>query len=221
LKAGLAVSRLARKRHVESSKEELMRTMIAGGLALGLLLAGARNAMAQLDVGDSGLNACSQIDSLSKAGNYSAAHEKAQACLTALDQKLQGEVGKQFPQTVAGWTRGNLQQNTVAGFNNVSATYKKQTYSADVSLTAGSGGSGSLGGLIGGIARMGMQAGQQVKVAGLPASVQTDGTIAVTLDSGAFLTFKSAAFSDQKSALAGLGDLVNAFPVAQINKTLK
>jgi len=198
-----------------------MRTMVTGGLALVLLLAGAQSALAQLDVGDSGLNACSQIDSLSKAGNYSAAHEKAQACLEALDQKLQGEVGKQFPQTVAGWTRGNLQQNTVAGFNNVSATYKKDKHSASVSLTAGSGGTGSLGSLLGGLARAGMQNGQQVKVAGLPASVQSDGTIAVTLQSGAFLTFKSPDFSDQKSALAGLGDLVNAFPVAQINKTLR
>ena len=198
-----------------------MRTMISGGLALLLLLAGARNALAQLDVGDSGLSACAQIDGLSKAGNYSAAHEKAQACLEALTQKLQGEVGKQFPQTVAGWSRGNLQQNTVAGFNNITATYKKDKHSADVSLTAGNGGSGAIGSLLGGIARAGMQTGQQVKVAGLPASVQTDGTIAVTLESGAFLTFKSPEFSDQKSALAGLGDLVNAFPVAQINKTLR
>jgi hypothetical protein len=198
-----------------------MRTMSSGGLALLLLLGAAHNALAQLDVGDSGLKSCSQIDGLSKAGNYSAAHEKAQACLAALDQKLQGEVGKLFPETVAGWTRGNLQQNTVAGFNNITATYKKDKHSAEVSLTAGSGGSGTLGGLIGGIARVGMQAGQQVKVAGLPASVQTDGTIAVTLESGAFLTFKSPGFSDQKSALAGLGDLVNAFPVAQINKTLR
>jgi hypothetical protein len=194
---------------------------MSGGLALVLLLAGARQAMAQLDVGDSGLGACSQIDALSKAGNYSAAHAKAQACLEALDQKLQGEVGKQFPATVAGWTRGNLQQNTVAGFNNVSASYRKDKHSAEVSLTAGTGGNGSLGGLLGGIARAGMQTGQQVKVAGLPASVQTDGTIAVTLDSGAFLTFKCPDFADQKSALAGLGDLVNAFPVAQINKTLR
>ena len=113
-----------------------------------------------------------------------------------------------------------MDQNTVAGFNNITATYHKGQHSADVSLTAGSAGAGAIGGLLGGIARMGMQSGQQVKVAGLPASVQTDGTIAVTLESGAFLTFKSAEFSNQQSALAGLGDLVNAFPVAQINKTL-
>jgi hypothetical protein len=197
-----------------------VRTILRGSLTLTLILLGCSSAFAQLDVGDGGLAACSQIDALSKAGNYSASHQKAEACLQALDQKLQGEVGKLFPQAVAGWTRGNLEQNTVAGFNNISATYKKAAHSATVSLTAGNVGGGTVGGLLGSMARMGMQAGQQVKVAGLPASVQTDGTIAVTLDSGAFLTFKSPAFSDQKSALAGLGDLVNAFPVAQINKIL-
>jgi hypothetical protein len=185
-----------------------------------LLVLGSSSAFAQLDVGDSGLNACSQIDTLSKAGNYSAAHDKAKACLEALDQKLQSQVGKLFPQTVAGWTRGNLDQNTVAGFNNISATYKKATHSTSVSLTAGGAGGGAIGGLLGGMARLGMQAGQQVKVAGLPASVQTDGTIAVTLDSGAFLTFKCPDFPDQHSALAGIGDLVNGFPVAEINKVL-
>ena len=198
-----------------------MRTILRGSLTLAFLALGCSSAFAQLDVGNGGLAACSQIDALSKAGNYSAAKEKAQACLEAIDQKLQGEVGKLFPQTVAGWTRGDLEQNTVAGFNNITATYKKAAHSATVSLTGGSGGSGSMGGFLGGIAKLGMQAGQQVKVAGLPAAVQTDGTIAVTLDSGAFLTFKSPAFSNQQSALAGLGDLVNAFPVAQINKTLK
>ena len=197
-----------------------MRTILRGSLTVALLALGCTSAFAQLDVGDSGLNTCSQIDALSKAGNYADARAKAQACLQALDQKLQGQVSKLFPQSVAGWTRGNLDQNTVAGFNNVSSTYKKGTHSATVSLTAGNLGGGTLGGLLGGVARMGMQAGQQVKVAGLPASVQTDGTIAVTLDSGAFLTFKCPDFPDQRSALAGIGDLVNAFPVAQINKIL-
>ena len=52
----------------------------------------------------------------------------------------------------------------------------------------------------------------------MPASVQPDGTISVTLEDGSFLTFSSSSFSDQDSALQGLGDLVNAFPVAEINK---
>ena len=105
--------------HESGKGETSVQTILRGLLTLALLVVGCASAFAQLDVGDSGLNACSQIDGLSKAGNYSAAHAKAQACLQALDQKLQGEVGKLFPQAVAGWTRGALEQNTVAGFNNI------------------------------------------------------------------------------------------------------
>ena len=196
-----------------------MRTIYAGSLAFALLLTGAPSAFAQLDVNGSGLDACAQIDSLAKAGNYSGAHDKAKQCMDALDSKLQGEVGKQFPASVAGWTRTSLEQNAALGFTNIAANYKKDMHTAEVSLTGGAGGSG-LGGVLGGIARLGLQSGQQVKVAGLPAAVQTDGSIVVTLQSGAFLTFKCSDFNDQQAALAGIGDLVNAFPVAQINKTL-
>jgi hypothetical protein len=76
--------------------------------------------------------------------------------------------------------------------------------------------------MLGDFARLGMQqSGKQVKVAGLPASVQPDGIITVTLEAGSFLTFQSSAYGDQDAALAGLGDLVNEFPVADINKATK
>ena len=45
--------------------------------------------------------------------------------------------------------------------------------------------------------------------------------ISVTLEDGSFLTFSSPSFDSQESALAGLGDLVNAFPVAEINQALQ
>jgi hypothetical protein len=48
-----------------------------------------------------------------------------------------------------------------------------------------------------------------------------DGSITVTLESGSILTFSSGNFSDQDSALAGMGDLVNAFPVADISNATK
>jgi hypothetical protein len=180
-------------------------------------------AHAQLEVGGGLLDSCSQIDSLRKSGDVTGAHAKAQACLQGLEQELQSQVGGAFPTEVAGWKRTNVEQNQALGFTNVSATYEKGDTSAIVSLTGGAGGSGggaSLGGLLGGIARLGLQSGQQVRVGGLPASVQADGTIAVTLENGSFLTFMSTSFDDQESALAGLGELVNGFPVADINQML-
>jgi hypothetical protein len=44
--------------------------------------------------------------------------------------------------------------------------------------------------------------------------------IIVTLGNGAFLSFSCSAFTTAAAALAGIGDLVDAFPVAQVNKTL-
>jgi hypothetical protein len=177
-------------------------------------------AFAQLEVGGSLLDSCSKIDALRKNGDFTGARDMAMQCVEGLDQQIQGDIGKSFPASVAGWTRTNIEQNAALGFNNISATYEKGEVSAEVSLTGGQTGN-SLGGLLGGIAKLGVQAGQQVRVAGLPAAVQPDGTISVTLENGSFLTFSSSSFNDQDSALKGLGDLVNAFPVADINKKLK
>ena len=185
--------------------------------------ASAPLASAQLEVGGSALDNCGQIDALRKAGNITEARDKAQACLDALEQQITGSVGKLFGTNVAGWTRSDIEQNNALGFTNVTATYTKGEHEATVALTqTGGGGGGGLGGLLGGFARAGLAgSGQQVKVGGLPASVQPDGTITVTLEDGSFLTFSSSDFTSQEAALAGLGDLVNAFPVAEINKALQ
>jgi len=189
-------------------------------LILAFVALPAQYALAQLEVGGSLLDSCSQIDGLRKSGNFAAAKEKALQCIQGLDQQTQGDVSKSFPADVAGWKRTGIEQNQALGFNNITATYKKATHTATVSLTGGQSGN-ALGGLLGGIARMGAQAGQQVRVAGLPAAVQPDGGISVSLEKGSFLIFKSSEFHDQQSALAGLGELVNAFPVAEINKKLQ
>ena len=186
------------------------------------LSVGAPAAMAQLEVGGSALDNCAQIDALRRAGNLTEAREKAQVCLEALEQEVTGSVGKLFAATVAGWTRTKIDQENALGFTNVTATYTKAETSATVSLTGTGGDGGGLGGLLGGFARAGLAStGQPVRVAGLPATVQTDGTIAVNLEDGSFLTFSSSKFNSQETALAGLGDLVNAFPVAAINKALQ
>jgi hypothetical protein len=193
------------------------------GLMASALLVAAPAAMAQLEVGGSVLDNCGQIDALRKAGNFTEARDKAQICLDALEQEVTGSVGKLFAKEVAGWKQTNIEQNTALGFTNVTATYEKGETTATVALTGtGGGAGGGLGGLLGGFARAGLAGtGQQVRVAGLPASVQPDGSINVTLEDGSFLMFSSPSFSSQESALAGLGDLVNGFPVAEINKALQ
>lgn len=194
----------------------IKRCLWAGGI----FAAGLPVAVAQLEVGGSLLDNCADIDSLLQSDDFTQAREKAQLCLQGIDQELEGQVGAFFLEEVAGWTRTTFEQNAVMGFTNISADYTKDGTTANVALTRGSGGN-SLGGLLGGLAQFGaQQAGQQVQVAGLRAVVMPDGTVLVTLDDGSFLSFSSPSFNDSEAALDGMGDLIDQFPVADINATL-
>lgn len=190
---------------------------LCGIVVLGIM----GSAHAQLEVATSG-NDCAQIESLRKAGNLGEARNKAQACIEELNNELAGSTAKLFPEAVAGWKRGNVEQNQALGVNNVSTSYAKDKHTVQVSLTGGGKGANNVGGLLSGIAKFGIKSsGKQIKVAGLPGSIQADGSIMVTLDDGSFLGFTCADFHTADDALAGMGDLVNAFPVGEINKHLK
>lgn len=197
-----------------------MNKTITGFTTAVLLSIVATTAHAQLELGGDLLDNCAGIDELQKAGKYSEARNLTRLCLEGLDQKLEGEVGEYFLEDVAGWKRTSFEQNKTMGISITTARYEKGGVSADVSLTGGAGSSSGLGAL-GGLAAMGMlQSGRQVRVGGLPAAVNPDGTILVTLEDGSFLSFKSRNYSDADSALEGIGSLVNGFPVADINRTL-
>lgn len=182
-------------------------------------------AFAQLEVGGDLLDNCAEIDALQSAGNFSAARDRARLCLDGIEQQLLGALGQHFPEQVGAWMRTSYEENQVFGFTNITADYQKDGVSVEVSLTGEAGGGeglGGLGGLFGGIAQQAIgSSGQQVTVAGLPSSVQPDGTLMVPLEDGSFLTFSSYEFDNASDALAGMGDLVNDFPVAAINEALK
>jgi len=198
-----------------------MRISVTGRLCGIAVLGIMSSAQAQLEVASSG-NDCAQIESLRKAGNLGEARNKAQACIEELNNELAGSTAKLFPDTVAGWKRGNIEQNQALGVNNVSTSYVKDKHTVQVSLTGGGKGANNVGGLLSGIAKFGIKSsGKQIKVAGLPGSIQADGSIMVTLDDGSFLGFTCPDFHTADDALAGMGDLVNAFPVGDINKHLK
>jgi hypothetical protein len=200
-----------------------MRNEIGGLIVAGTFILGLQSAQAQLEVAGDPTDNCTGIDELYESGDIAGARDRAQLCLQGLEEELLGEVAKFFLPEVAGWTRTGLEQNRAMGLSNISAIYTKDDVQTNVSLTGGGGGGSEmdLGGMLGGFARMGMQSGKQVRVGGLPGSVQPDGSVVVTLENGSFLTFQSSAFSDPDSALQGMGDLINAFPVADINKASK
>jgi len=182
----------------------------------------APTAFAQLELGGSLTDNCAQIDALQKAGRLAEAREKASLCLQGIEQALQSRVGAHFRTEIAGWQRVSYDESMAMGFANISADYEKNGETVTVSLTRGAGGdSAGFGQLLGGFARMGMlSSGRSIRVGGLPATIQEDGTVTVALEGGSFLTFTGASFPDPDSALAGMGDLIDAFPVAAINDAL-
>lgn len=187
---------------------------------LALLVAAAPLVFAQLEVGGDLLDNCAKIDGLQKSENYSEARAAAQSCLEGLNHKLESSIGQYFPEEIGDWRRTRFEQNNAMGFSTSNARYVNDGISADVSLTGGMGGGSGLGALAG-IASFGMlQAGRKVRVAGLPAAVNPDGTIIVTLEDGSFLNFKSPQLNDADAALEGIGTLVNDFPVADLNNAL-
>jgi hypothetical protein len=106
---------------------------------------------------------------------------------------------------------------------NVAARYTKGDIRVDVNLT-GTGGSaaGGLGGVFGGIAQSALlQSGRQVTVGGIRSVLQNDGTLMVPLGDGSFLNFSSSDLDSADAALQGMGDLINEFPVADINAALQ
>lgn len=202
-----------------------MRQKALGVLVALLTLASATKVFAQLEVGGDLLDNCAEIDALQNAGNFTEARDKARLCLEGLEQQLVGEVGQHFLEQIGDWTRTSFEQNQVMGFNNITAVYEKDNISVDVSLTGQAGGGGGplggLGGIFGGIAQSAiLQGGQQVTVAGLPSSVTPDGVLNVPLEDGSILSFMSSDLDTADAALAGMGDLVNDFPVADINAAL-
>lgn len=204
-----------------------MRTKALGVLVALLTVTSSTKVLAQLEVGGDLLDNCAEIDALQSAGNYTEARDMARLCLEGLEQQLVGEVGLLFLEQIGDWTRTSFEQNQVMGFNNITAVYEKDNISVNVSLTgqAGGGGGGPLGGLggiFGGIAQSAiLQGGQQVTVAGLPSSVTPDGVLNVPLEDGSILSFMSSDLDTADAALAGMGDLVNDFPVAEINAALQ
>jgi len=184
-------------------------------------------ALAQLEVGGDLLDNCADIDALQNSGSFSEARDKARLCLEGLEQELVGEVGQYFLAQIGEWTRSSFEQNQVMGFTNISAEYEKGNTSVNVTLLGTSGGGssaglGDLSGLFSGIAQSAiLQGGQQVTVAGLPSTVQPDGTLTVPLEDGSLLTFESSDLGTADAALSGMGDLVNDFPVAEINAALQ
>ena len=178
------------------------------------------SASAQLDVGGSLLDACKEIEKLRLKGDIPGAKKAASDCLEGLERETDKSIGQYFLEEIAGWKRVRFEQNVAMGIRNANAEYEKDGVRVRVTFMSGGGGRG-IGSAISSFARMGIVGGgRQVTIAGLPANVLPDGTVLVTFGDDSSLNFESSAYQTAEESLAGMGDLIDKFPVADMRKEL-
>jgi hypothetical protein len=163
-------------------------------------------------------DSCGKIMEYYKAGDLEGATEEAQWCLEALQAVKQGRAGEFFKADVAGWKRGELQQNNALGFAMTEAPYSKGDKSLTVSLMGSAGGANSLGGFLGGLAQAGIgAAGQRSRIQGHTAVAMSESgsnQLMITLESGGSLNIASSdASMDEVKAFA------EAFPITELDES--
>jgi hypothetical protein len=164
-------------------------------------------------------SSCSGVMKLVEKGDYKAALTEARFCVEVLEQKMQGAVTAHFSESVAGWTRNDLREESVLGMSNITAEYSKGDATLTVSLIGGQGSGGAFGGALGSIAQMGMmQSGKRVRIQGLPATIDPQGKVTIQLNDGAFISVSSPQYQQQDTALEALEPFLDAFPFSKINE---
>ncbi|MET0091299.1 MAG: hypothetical protein ABW068_15000 [Candidatus Thiodiazotropha sp.] len=155
---------------------------------------------------------CKQAAKLYEEDDIAGAVEEAKWCLESLEQLQQSMKSDRFPQDVAGWKRGEIEQNKMMGFSSIRTEYNKGDQMIEASYTSGGGGMGAMFsqmGLVGG--------GKKVRLGRYTGMVMEEGSrneimISLKMTPGMLNLFSSSASLDELTAFA------KAFPVNDIDR---
>ena len=157
---------------------------------------------------------CKKAASLYESGDLSGAVEEAKWCLEGLEQRQQAQKAEQFAPELAGWKRGELNQQKGMGFSTIDAQYSRDGKTIDVSYTGGGG-----GGMASMLSQMGMAVAGTKKIrlghyTGLVIedSAQNQILIALKMTPGMITLTSSSATLEEMTEFAG------ALPVADIDQ---
>ena len=160
------------------------------------------------------------------AKNYPKALEELTWAKKEIENLNSGAIKGFFPDQLAGFTGGKIEDSSALGIQNLSRTYTKDDNSFEVSLTGGSiGGAGGIGDLaaLGRMAAMFQQPGQQsFRISGKTAVLdernsEDRGEISVYLDSGQILKIESQGAVSH----ATLKEIAQAIKIEDLDKYLK
>ncbi|MEW8691012.1 MAG: hypothetical protein AB2535_07975 [Candidatus Thiodiazotropha endolucinida] len=83
---------------------------------------------------------CKQAAELYQQDDIAGAVEEAKWCLDSLEQIQQSRKSDKFAKEIAGWKRGEINQQKTMGFSIIETTYTKDGKAIKVSYNSGSGG---------------------------------------------------------------------------------
>ncbi len=155
---------------------------------------------------------CKRAAKLFEEDDIPGAVEEAKWCLESLEQLQQARQSDRFPQDVAGWKRGEIEQNKMMGFSNISTEYSKGEQMIEASYTSGGGGMGAM------FSQMGLAGGgKKVRLGRYTGMVMEEGDrneimISLKMTPGMINLTSSSASLDELTAFA------KAFPISDIDQ---
>ncbi|MEJ2406229.1 MAG: hypothetical protein P8171_18400 [Candidatus Thiodiazotropha sp.] len=155
---------------------------------------------------------CKQAAKLYEEDDIAGAVEEAKWCLESLEQLQQARQSDRFPQDVAGWKRGEIEQNKMMGFSNISTEYNKGEKMIEASYTSGGGGMGAM------FSQMGLAGGgKKIRLGRYTGMVMEEGErneimISLKMTPGMINLTSSSASLDELTSFA------KAFPISDIDQ---
>jgi hypothetical protein len=146
--------------------------------------------------------------------NYAEAREVIAIALDQVDHHLLDTTAAIFPETVGGFTRGEVNAQTAMGMDVTECTYRdKDDNELDVQLMGGG------DGMFGGLAALGASfgGGKKVRIQGRSGSLMSDDgevTLTLQLKSGKSLIFTSSTVDAD-----GVNSFAEEFPVVEIDES--
>ena len=161
---------------------------------------------------------CNSAAQLFKEGDIDGALEEARWCVNQLEQLKQNQTAKFFKDNIAGYSAGELSQQSAMGMTVTERAYSKGNEEITVSLTGGAS-SGAMG-AFSALAQLGGMAGNnKIRIQRRTALVNQDGdetSIMVTLKSGGMLNF--ASYNNSKDKVIAFA---KAFPIKELDQSLQ
>lgn len=159
---------------------------------------------------------CGEAVKLFQQQDINGALEEARWCVEALEQLKQQQATSLFPDQIAGFIGGEIQNQKAMGFSMIERNYNKDGQTITVGLNKGSG--QGMGGFAA-IAQMGMMgAGKKLRIQRRMVTDMTEGSsvqFMLSLKSGGMLRFESSN-TDHATVL----DFAQQFPIAELDESL-